>query len=179
MTVGSEAGSAIDTTDGTRTLRLQWEDPSVAVLGLVQLTRDELVERLRAGDLPLPPLAKLLNVAVADADPGRMTLLLTPDERHINFLGVVGGGVAGAVLDVAMWGAVQLSVDDKSMITTVSMNTNLIRGIAHNQGPLRAIGEAVHVGRTTATAQARLVDAGDRLYATATATFVRMGAGRS
>ncbi|WP_227979260.1 PaaI family thioesterase [Nocardia spumae] len=165
----------VEIADGTRTLRLEWEDPSVAVLSLAQLSRDELVQRLRSGELPLPPLATVLNIGVVDAEPGHMTLSLTPDERHVNFLGVVGGGVITSVLDVAMWGAVQLSVDDKSMITTVNMNTSLLRGVSHLQGPLRAVAEAVHVGRTTATAEARLVDTSDKIYATATATFVRIG----
>ncbi|MFF7943461.1 PaaI family thioesterase [Nocardia gamkensis] len=169
--------STITVTDGVRSLHLEWDDPGIAVLGMIQLSRDELVERIRTGALPLPPLAKLLNIEVVDAEPGRMTLSLTPDERHVNFLGVVGGGVVGTVLDVAMWGAVQLSVDDKSMLTTVSMTSNLVRGVSHNQGPLRAVAEAVHVGRTTATAEGRLIDANGKIYATATATFVRMGGG--
>ncbi|MBF6317646.1 PaaI family thioesterase [Nocardia cyriacigeorgica] len=168
--------AAIEISDGTRSLHLEWEDPAVAVMSLIQLSRDELVQRLRDGDLPLPPLAKLLNIGVEDAAPGRMVLTIEPDERHVNFLGVVGGGVVGTVLDVAMWGAVQLSVDDKSMITTVNMNTSLLRGVSHNQGPLRAVAEAVHVGRTTAVAEARLLDANDKIYATASANFVRMGA---
>ncbi|MEU2042070.1 PaaI family thioesterase [Nocardia niwae] len=169
--------SAIAVTDGVRSLHLQWDDPGIAVLGMIQLSRDELVERIRTGALPLPPLAKVLNIEVVDAEPGRMTLSLTPDERHVNFLGVVGGGVVGTVLDVAMWGAVQLAVDDKSMLTTVSMTTNLVRGVSHNQGALQAIAEAVHVGRTTATAESRLVDANGKVYATAVATFVRVGGG--
>ncbi|MFE7798543.1 PaaI family thioesterase [Nocardia sp. NPDC057440] len=167
--------AAIATSDGVRTLRLEWDDPALAVLGLLQLSRDELVARLRSGDLPQPPLSKLLNIAVVDAEPGRMVLSLGPDERHVNFLGVVGGGVLGAVLDVAMWGAVQLSMDDKSMITTTSMNTNFLRRVSHDQAALRAIARTVHVGRTTAAAEARLVDDDDKIYATATATFVRLG----
>ncbi|MEU1999325.1 PaaI family thioesterase [Nocardia gamkensis] len=170
--------SAIAVTDGVRSLHLEWDDPGIAVLGMIQLSRDELVERIRTGAVPLPPLAKLLNIEVVDAEPGRMTLSLNPDERHVNFLGVVGGGVVGTVLDVAMWGAVQLSVDDKSMLTTVSMTSNLVRGVSHNQGALQAIAEAVHVGRTTATAESRLVDANGKVYATAVATFVRMGGGK-
>ncbi|MBF6324843.1 PaaI family thioesterase [Nocardia cyriacigeorgica] len=168
--------AAIEISDGTRSLHLEWEDPTVAVMSLIQLSRDELVQRLRGGELPLPPLAKLLNIGVEDAAPGRMVLTIEPDERHVNFLGVVGGGVVGTVLDVAMWGAVQLSVDDKSMITTVNMNTSLLRGVSHNQGRLRAVAEAVHAGRTTAVAEARLLDANDKIYATASANFVRMGA---
>ncbi len=171
----NEDAGLVEISEGTRTLRLEWEDPSVAVLSLVQLSRDELVQRIRTGELPLPPLATLLNIGIVDAAPGHMTLSLAPDERHVNFLGVVGGGVITSVLDVAMWGAVQLSVDDKSMITTVNMNTSLLRGVSHEQGPLRAVAEAVHVGRTTATAEARLVDAAGKIYATATATFVRIG----
>ncbi|MFD0362210.1 PaaI family thioesterase [Nocardia sp. GCM10030253] len=167
--------ATIETSNGSRSLHLEWDDPAMAVLGLLQLSREELLDSMRSGDLPQPPLAKLLNISVVDAEPGRMVLSLGPDERHVNFLGVVGGGVLGAVLDVAMWGAVHLSMADKSVVTTTSMNTNFLRRVSHDQGPLHAIAQTVHVGRTTATAEARLVDAADKIYATATATFLRLG----
>ncbi|MEV6341169.1 PaaI family thioesterase [Nocardia vinacea] len=166
--------ATIEMSGATRSLHLEWEDPGLAVLALLQLSREELLERLRCGDLPQPPLTKLLNIVVVEAEPGRMVLGLTPDERHVNFLGVVGGGVVGAVLDVAMWGAVHLSIEEQAMVTTTSMNTNFLRRVAHGQGTLRAIAHAVHVGRTTATAEARLVDAADKIYATATATFIKL-----
>ncbi|MEU7763652.1 PaaI family thioesterase [Nocardia sp. NPDC049190] len=179
MTQTTDNGFAtIETSDsGLRELRMEWNDPMLAVFGLMQLSREELLERLRSGDLPQPPLARLLNIAVVDAEPGRMVLSLTPDERHVNFLGVVGGGVAGTVLDIAMWGAVHLSLEDKSLVTTVSMNTNLVRRIVHGQGPLYAVATAVHIGRTTCTAEARLVDDADKIYATSSASFVRMTVG--
>ncbi|MEU4343959.1 PaaI family thioesterase [Nocardia sp. NPDC023852] len=167
--------ATIEMSNGSRTLHMEWDDPGLAVMGLMQLSRDELLERLRSGDLPQPPLARLLNIAVVEAEPGRMVLSLTPDERHVNFLGVVGGGVVTTVLDIATWGAVHLSLEDKSLVTTVSMNTNFLRGVSHAQGTLHAIARTVHVGRTTAVAEARLVDAADKTYATATASFVRMG----
>ncbi|MGO4618266.1 PaaI family thioesterase [Nocardia sp. 2YAB30] len=171
--------AAIETSNGSRTLHLQWDDPGQAVMNLTQLSRDELLARLMSGDLPQPPAARLLNIAVVDAEPGRMVLSLTPDERHVNFLGVVAGGIVGTVLDIAMWGAVHLSIEDKSMVTTVNMNTNFLRRVSHDQGTLHAIARAVHVGRTTAAAEARLVDAADKTYATATASFVRLGGGNA
>ncbi|NUS42405.1 MAG: PaaI family thioesterase [Mycobacteriaceae bacterium] len=163
--------------DGTRSLHMEWNDPMLAVFGLMQLSRDELLERLRSGDLPQPPLARLLNITVVDAEPGRMVLGLEPDERHVNFLGVVGGGVVGTVLDIAMWGAIHLTLEDRSLVTTTSQTTNLLRRVTHGQGPLQAVATAVHVGRTTCTAEARLVDAAGKVYATASAGFVRLSMG--
>jgi len=40
-----------------------------------------------------------------------------------------------------------------------------VRAASMKSGPLRAIGQAVHVGRQLATAEARIVGADGRLYA--------------
>ncbi|MFE3445704.1 PaaI family thioesterase [Nocardia sp. NPDC059180] len=170
--------ATIEISGGARTLHMEWDDPAIAVLGLLGLSREELLAQLRSGELAQPPLARLLNITLIDAEPGRMTLSLTPDERHVNFIGVIGGGIVATVLDIAMWGAVHLSLEDKSMVSTITMNTTMVRRISPDQGPLRAIAHAVHLGRSTAAAEARLVDSADKLYATATASFARLGGDR-
>ena len=53
---------------------------------------------------------------------------------------------------------------------------NILRGARADTGPLLAIGEAIHVGRSTGTAQGRIVGEADgKLYATATTTCLIMG----
>lgn len=54
--------------------------------------------------------------------------------------------------------------------TTLELHVNYVRPIAIQTGVIRAEGEVIHMGRSVATAQARIVDAAGKLYAHATAT---------
>jgi uncharacterized protein (TIGR00369 family) len=57
-----------------------------------------------------------------------------------------------------------------SAYTTVELHINFVRPITVETGTVRAIAEILHMGRRLATAEARLVDANDKLLAHATTT---------
>jgi uncharacterized protein (TIGR00369 family) len=52
----------------------------------------------------------------------------------------------------------------------LELKVNYVRAVAVDSGEIRCIAEALHMGRSTATAQARAVDANGKLYAHATTT---------
>ncbi|EPJ34894.1 hypothetical protein STAFG_8084 [Streptomyces afghaniensis 772] len=54
--------------------------------------------------------------------------------------------------------------------TSLDLTVKFLRPITVDTGPVRAIGTVVNKGRRTALAQARLVDAKDRLLAHATSS---------
>ena len=54
--------------------------------------------------------------------------------------------------------------------TTVELHVNLVRAITRDTGMLRAESEVMHMGRSIATAQARLIDGAGKLYAHGTTT---------
>jgi uncharacterized protein (TIGR00369 family) len=54
--------------------------------------------------------------------------------------------------------------------TSLDLNVKFLRGLALGTGPVRCEGTLVHLGRSTALAEARLTDAAGRLYAHATST---------
>ncbi|WP_329082789.1 MULTISPECIES: PaaI family thioesterase [unclassified Streptosporangium] len=163
------------TGDDTRTLEVSWADPRAVALRASQLSRDELLKSMVSGALPNPPIAQLLNFRVVEAEVGRVVVELVPDERHENVIGLVAGGVAASCLDAAMWIAVQSSLVDGSMVSTVNMNLHFIRRLSRESGPVRAVARTLHMGRSTATAESWLEDASGRRYAHATASFLRMG----
>ncbi|GAB2893084.1 PaaI family thioesterase [Streptomyces deserti] len=171
----TEKNAPAGTDDDARRLEVSWTDPQVAAMRAFQMSREELLKSMVSGDLPNPPIGQLLNFRVAEAEPGRAVIELQPDERHENIIGVVAGGVAGTILDAAMWIAVQASLEDKSVVSTVSMSLNFMRRLSRETGTVRAVAQALHVGRSTATAESWLEDATGRRYAQATASFLRMG----
>jgi uncharacterized protein (TIGR00369 family) len=58
--------------------------------------------------------------------------------------------------------------------TTIELHVNYVRPITVHTGHLRCIGQVIHSGRRQATAEARLIDDADKLYAHGTATCLIM-----
>ena len=96
-------------------------------------------------------------------------------EFVLNPLGVVHGGLALTLVDSATGCAVQTMLPVGVGYTTLETKANFVRQIRTDSGTLRAIGRAVHVGRSTATADARIEDASGRLYAHGTSTLLILG----
>ena len=59
-----------------------------------------------------------------------------------------------------------------SAYTTLETKANFVRAITAGAGVVRCTAEAIHVGRTTATAQARVEDGQGRLLAHGTSTLL-------
>lgn len=156
----------------TRELHVTWADPLVALQQAAGMSREELLAALASGELPDPPIAEVLGFDVLEVEQGRAVLGLRPQEYHCNPLGVVAGGVAATVMDAAMWLALQSSVPDNTIVSTTNLTVHLVRQLSPAAGDVRVEAQAVHVGRTTGTAESRLMDASGTLYAHATAGFV-------
>ena len=131
------------------------------------------IEYLRAmlrGDYPPPPIAMTLGFTLDEVEEGRAVFGMVPDEYHYNPIGMVHGGVAATLLDSAMGCAVQSRLPAGTGYTTLEMKVNLLRAITMDTGPVRCEGALIHLGRTTALAEARLTDAAGRVLAHATST---------
>lgn len=127
---------------------------------------------MAAGELPPPPSAATLDFELLSADPGRVVLGLVPQAFHHNPIGIVLGGVCAAVCDAACACAVLSVLPPGTVHTTQHLDATFVRAVTLRTGPLRAIAEVLHLGRRTAVAEARMLDADDRLHVRATATFV-------
>lgn len=123
-----------------------------------------------AGELPEPPLGAALGMRFAEAEPGRVVFELTPSQLHYNPAGTVHGGVYSILLDSAAGSAVQSLLPAGVAHTSLDLTVKFLRPVTAatgRTGPLRAIGTVTHLGRRTALAEARLLDAEGRLCATA------------
>jgi uncharacterized protein (TIGR00369 family) len=156
--------------DAARTKVVTWEDP----LGIAEAARGmsglEAMQAIATGELPPPPLAKLLGFEIPEAWEGGARFELKGGEEHYNPIGVIHGGVTATLLDSAMGCAVQTTLPAGVGYTTLEIKVNYVRA-AHAGMRLVAEAEVVHRGRTVATAEGRLVD-GDtgKLLAHATTT---------
>jgi uncharacterized protein (TIGR00369 family) len=137
---------------------------------LASLTGLELMRMVASGDLPAPGIATLLGMSVVEIGPGTTTFALTPDERMMNPIGSVHGGIAATLLDSCMACAVHTTLDAGEGYTTAQLNLHYLRAMQPGTGQVRATGTVVHRGRKQATAEGRLVDADGKLIAHGTTT---------
>ncbi|MCB8953968.1 MAG: PaaI family thioesterase [Ardenticatenales bacterium] len=130
------------------------------------------IRQIRDGLLPAPPIAALMGMQFDEVEEGRVVMSVMPAEYHYNPLGTVHGGLAATICDSAMACAVHTMLPAGKAYTTLELHINYIRPITQETGQLRCIGSVIHVGRRMATAEARLIDAGDKLYCHSTTTCI-------
>ena len=82
------------------------------------------------------------------------------------------GGFAATLIDSAMGCAVQTKMAPGVGFGTIDMTVKFTRAITAEAGRLLCIGTVVHRGRSTCTAEAKLTDEQDRLYAHGIGTFM-------
>jgi uncharacterized protein (TIGR00369 family) len=150
-------------------VEVAWTDPD-GYAAAADMTGRAWIEAMRDGTLPLPAIAALLDFAVMDVGDGTVRLRAVPGERHLNPMGSVHGGFAMTVLDTAMAMAIFTRMPAGRGPLSIEIQTRFHRPVFPGTGPVTAEGRVLHVGATTATAEADMRDAGDRLLAHATCT---------
>jgi uncharacterized protein (TIGR00369 family) len=131
-----------------------------------------LWQAIAAGELPPPPVARLLGFdEIESVEQGRIVFRMPPAEEHLNPLGTVHGGVLTTLLDSAMGCAVHTTLPAGTIYTTLELKVNFLRPALAGGATLRATGAVVHRGATVALAEAQITD-GDtgKLIAHATST---------
>lgn len=154
----------------SRSRTFSWEDPKVVLSNLRRLSGVEFLKKVAAGEFPPPPMAELMNIHITEVERGRVVFEGTPAEYHYNPLGTIHGGMAATLLDSALGCCVNSCLEAGDMYTTLELKVNYLKAITLETGPVRAIATIVHIGRTTALAEARVVDVDGGLYAYASST---------
>jgi uncharacterized protein (TIGR00369 family) len=111
-------------------------------------------------------------MGVTEVSEGRVVFTCLPQEWHYNPIGSVHGGIAATLLDSAMGCAIHTTLPQGVGYGTLELSLNYIRSMTMKTGEVQVIGEVIHAGRQTATAQAKLVDGDGKLYAHGTTTCI-------
>ena len=156
----------------SRTRTVTWDDPLASARAGARLSGIDYLRAMADGKIPAPPIAVLLGFDFEEVSEGRVVFTMMPGEHHYNPIGVVHGGVASTLLDSAMGCAVQSTQPKGRGYSTLELKVNMVRALKADTGRVRAVGTVIHVGRQTATAEGRLIDAQGRLYAHSTTTCI-------
>jgi len=143
---------------------------------VAQLDGLELMRRVLAGELPAPPITATLGFTLVEVERGRAAFEGTTADWQYNPLGTVHGGWSATLLDSALGCAVHSTLAAGELYTTIDLQVRFLRPVVATSGRMRAEAQVVHAGRRIATADARLVGGDGKLYATATASCLVMGA---
>lgn len=161
---------ATDSKSTTRSRTFTWDDSRVTLAGVRSLSGLDALKAVIAGRLPPPPMGRLMNIRLVDVERGYVVFEATPEEYHYNPMGMAHGGLAATLLDSAMGCCVHSHLDAGDRYTTLEIKVSYLKAMTAETGLVRAIATIVHIGRTVALAEARLVDASDIIYAHATST---------
>ena len=82
-----------------------WQSPSLYINQMRQMSGTEYINAVRAGDMPVSPMLKLLDIHGREWHEGYALFTVVPQEFHYNPMGIAHGGLACALLDTAMAGA--------------------------------------------------------------------------
>jgi uncharacterized protein (TIGR00369 family) len=154
----------------TRSRTFSWADPRIIQGNLRRLSGLDFLRRVAAGELPQTPMADLMDIRITEVEEGRVVCEATPSEYHYNPLGVIHGGLAATLLDSAMGCSVSSCLAAGDLYTTLELKVNYLRPMTLETGKVRAIATIVHIGRTTALAEGRVIDSHEKIYAHATTT---------
>jgi len=155
----------------TRSRTVTWDDPLAAFERGRALSGLDYLRTMIAGELPPPPIAYTLGIALIEAEEGRAVFAAEPAEYHYNPIGVVHGGLAATMLDSATGCAVQTTLPAGVGYTTLELKTNFVRPLTRDTGRVLCEAHVVHRGATIATAEAQLrAEASGKLLAHGTST---------
>ena len=160
--------------DTVRERTTTWADPAVTASQVGREPGLALLEAVRDGRLPAPPIATTLGFDLDLVEDGRAVFSLEPAEHHYNPIGSVHGGVFATLLDSAAGCAVHSTLPAGKYYSTVDLSISLVRAITEKTTRVRCEAKIVHAGSSVATAEAKLVDDRGQLCAHGTTTCLIM-----
>ena len=141
---------------------------------ILSMTGLEFMEKIKLGKLPGAPIAKTLNYDLINVSSGQVIFRGAPKFDSMNPVGSVHGGWYGTLLDSAMACAVMTKIPKGSFYTTLEYKINIVKAIPIGM-EIDAIGLVTHSGRSTGTADGKIIGTKDKiLYATGSTTCLIM-----
>ena len=132
----------------------------------------EMIRRAQRGEIPPPPVAKLIGFTLASIDPGCAVVEFSADSRHANPMGTLHGGILCDIADAAMGMAYASTLAEGESFTTLELKINFLK--PHWTGRLVATGRIVKGGRMVGLVECDIVDDQGRLVARASSTCMTL-----
>ncbi|MGO1236451.1 MAG: PaaI family thioesterase [Microbacterium gubbeenense] len=157
---------------------VNWTDPAQVIDRVRAVSGLEAVRRMADSELPIAPMAELMDIRALAVDPGRVVITARPDELFSNGMGAAHGGYTATLLDSAAWLALHTRCHRGQFCSTLQLNIHYMRSFPLGTGDVTCEGTVLHFSSSTATAEATMIDADGRRLAHATTHCIVRSAAR-
>jgi uncharacterized protein (TIGR00369 family) len=137
----------------------------------------EHIEKVVRGEVPPPPVARLVGFRAVAVRPGEAVIEFEATEAHANPMGTLHGGVLCDVADAAMGLAYAATLDEGESFTTLELKINFLKPVW--KARLRGVGRVVRRGRTIGMAECDITDEKGDLVARASSTCMTLRGGQA
>jgi uncharacterized protein (TIGR00369 family) len=132
----------------------------------------EGAEKMLRGEMPPPPIGRLLGLVLKSIEPGRAVFEMNADQRHHNPMGTVHGGIYCDLADAAMGYAYAATLAEGESFTTVELKINFFRPV--RQGRLTAEAKVLRTGTSLGYVECDVTDGAGKLVARAASTCMKL-----
>src|SRR5947209_12563517 len=132
----------------------------------------DLAQKTLRGELPPPPVGRLLGFVLKAVEPGHAVFEMEADERHHNPMGTLHGGIYCDLADAAMGFAYASTLGDHETFTTIELKINFLRAV--RKATLTADARVVKAGSTLGYIECEVRDQTGKLVAKATSTCMKL-----
>jgi uncharacterized protein (TIGR00369 family) len=153
-----------------RSRLITWGDPQEILNAARDLSGREFLEGMRLGSIDAVPFAAAMGMRLEEVGDGRVVFTLAPEEFLYNGIALVHGGATATLCDSAIGCAILSLLPAGHAAVTLDLAVRYYKPITKATGTVRCEGITINRGRTTATAEARVLDRSGRLHASATST---------
>ncbi|HEV3142654.1 MAG TPA: PaaI family thioesterase [Gemmataceae bacterium] len=133
-------------------------------------------QRIIRGELPPPPIARLLGFKLKSIEPGHAVFEMPIDEHLHNPMGTLHGGINCDLADAAMGYAYASTLAETDSFTTVELKINFLRAV--RKGVITADARVVKAGSTIGYIECDVKDDAGKLVAKAASTCMKLAKSR-
>jgi uncharacterized protein (TIGR00369 family) len=173
MTIEDNAAKPVDFGPSSEKV-ISWHDPlTTAAIG-TSMSGRQFLEGIRDGLIPAAPIGKLMDFSIEEIGDGRVVFGCVPDHSHYNPIGMVHGGLVCTLADTVMGCSVHSLLEAGVAYTSIDLSISYLRPVFADGSKLRAIGQVTKMGRRVSFATAEILDANDKIVASATGSILIM-----
>jgi uncharacterized protein (TIGR00369 family) len=132
----------------------------------------DLARKVQKGEVPPPPVGRLLGLVLKAVESGRAIFEMGAGERHHNPMGTLHGGVYCDLADAAMGYAYAATLGEGETFTTVELKVNFLRAV--RKATLTAEARVVQAGSTLGYVECDVTDQAGNLVARAASTCMKV-----
>src|SRR6266853_1547514 len=132
----------------------------------------EFAQKMLRGEVPPPPIGRLLGFVLESIEPGKAVFGMEADARHHNPMGTLHGGVYCDLADAAMGYAYAATLGEGETFTTIELKINFLRSV--RKATLTAEARVVQAGSTLGYVECEVKDQTGKLVAKAASTCMKL-----